>query len=277
MNQTDAASFGNTVQMLFATFHLPEPSKEVLRAWWMAFEDLPFDVFQRAAMHYIRVGKYPPKPSDIREVLATSLKNQWLSAEEAWACAIKASDDYETVVWTEEAAKAFGDVRHLLADGNEFAARTAFVKFYDRYVDTAIAEGKRPEYRVSEGWDREKRRAAILEARDKGLLTSKVANRFLAELSNERSDVANAAVGMLTGNVVEHPSANAKRLADLMRETLAKVDAEEKAQMAAKDALREQRRQAMQDRKRQIVTQAESLAETMGASDTQAVAAGNSE
>lgn len=276
MQANDRERFNDLIRTLCKPYRLELDATD-FDIWWVVLNEFPFEVIEASVVQYLKTGKYAPKPADLYTAILDRYRSLWWSPDEAWVHALKAADEDETVVWTNEAATAFGEARIALERGDEFGARAAFIKAYQRLVEAAIEDRRVPEYTVSLGFDRQRRINAIQQAKAQGYLPADRANRLLAENSQGMKEDARAIVGLITGNVVEHPSANAKRLADLMRETLAKVDAEEKAQMAAKDALREQRRQAMQDRKRQIVTQAESLAETMGASDTQAVAAGNSE
>lgn len=276
MQANDRERFNDLIRTLCKPYRLELDATD-FDIWWVVLNEFPFEVIEASVVQYLKTGKYAPKPADLYTVILDRYRSLWWSPDEAWVHALKAADEDETVVWTNEAATAFGEARIALERGDEFGARAAFIKAYQRLVEAAIEDRRVPEYTVSLGFDRQRRINAIQQAKAQGYLPADRANRLLAENSQGMKEDARAIVGLITGNVVEHPSANAKRLADLMRETIAKVDAEEKAQMAAKDALREQRRQAMQDRKRQIVTQAESLAETMGASDTQAVAAGNSE
>ncbi|MBU2783702.1 hypothetical protein [Acidithiobacillus caldus] len=276
MQANDRERFNDLIRTLCKPYRLELDATD-FDIWWVVLNEFPFEVIEASVVQYLKTGKYAPKPADLYTAILDRYRSLWWSPDEAWVHALRAADEDETVVWTNEAATAFGEARIALERGDEFGARAAFIKAYQRLVEAAIEDRRVPEYTVSLGFDRQRRINAIQQAKAQGYLPADRANRLLAENSQGMKEDARAIVGLITGNVVEHPSANAKRLADLMRETLAKVDAEEKAQMAAKDALREQRRQAMQDRKRQIVTQAESLAETMGASDTQAVAAGNSE
>jgi len=278
MQANDRERFNDLIRTLCKPYRLELDATD-FDIWWVVLNEFPFEAIEASVVQYLKTGKYAPKPADLYTAILDRYRSLWWSPDEAWVHALKAADEDETVVWTNEAATAFGEARIALERGDEFGARAAFIKAYQRLVEGAIEDRRVPEYTVSLGFDRQRRINAIQQAKAQGSLPADRANRLLAENSQGMKEDARAIVGLITGNVVEHPSANAQRLADLMRETLAKVDAEEaeeKAQMAA-DALREQRRQAMQDRKRQIVTQAESLAETMGASDTQAVAAGNSE
>ena len=272
MQANDRESFSDLIRTLCKPYRLELDATD-FDIWWVVLNEFPFEVIEASVVQYLKTGKYAPKPADLYTAILDRYRSLWWSPDEAWVHALKAADEDETVVWTNEAATAFGEARIALERGDEFGARAAFIKTYQRLVEAAIEDRRVPEYTVSLGFDRQRRINAINQAKAKGYLPADRANRLLAENSRGMKEDARAIVGLITGNVVEHPSANAKRLADLMRETLAKVEAEEKAQMAAKDALREQRRQAMQDRKRQIVTQAESLAETMGVSDTQAAAA----
>ncbi|MDR8295551.1 hypothetical protein FPK78_23655, partial [Acinetobacter baumannii] len=79
--------------------------------------------------------------------------SDWLDAHEAWAIA-KNSIEYGTgremtVVWTEQAAKAFDKCADLVATGDKFQlaeAKKIFVSIYERLVTEAKDQGLKPVY-----------------------------------------------------------------------------------------------------------------------------------
>lgn len=93
----------------------------------------------------------------------------WLSANEAWSRALPAADENKTVVWTEEARKAWFVALPMVQEGDK-NARMAFIAAYEREVSNAKNAGKRPQYEVSPGEDAHLREAAISQAQTEGLL-----------------------------------------------------------------------------------------------------------
>lgn len=126
----------------------------------------------------------------------------WLSANEAWSLALPAADERNTVVWTEEARKAWDMALPLLESGDKVGARMAFIAAYDRHVATSKAEGKQPRNEVSAGWDGELRQIAVAQAQDRGLLPPPRHDNTLA-LPNLAPEVA---------------ADNRKKIADGLRE-----------------------------------------------------------
>lgn len=103
----------------------------------------------------------------------------WLDAHEAWAIA-KDSIEFGTgkeltVVWTEQAAKAFERCSDLVATGDKFQlaeAKKIFVSIYERLVTEAKDQGLKPVYKVSLGIDPDQRISAIKQAEVAGFLTT---------------------------------------------------------------------------------------------------------
>lgn len=66
MTPEDRPRFARMLTALMVTFDR-EISPELTTIWWSACEDLTIERFTDACGEYIKHGKYPPKPSDIRE------------------------------------------------------------------------------------------------------------------------------------------------------------------------------------------------------------------
>ncbi|AMM84130.1 hypothetical protein [Martelella sp. AD-3] len=94
----------------------------------------------------------------------------WPSASEAWAAALPALDERETVVWSKETRAAWNVARPVMLTGDKVGARMAFIAAYDRLVGNAKLNGCTLSYEVSYGWDETGREAAIERAREHGLL-----------------------------------------------------------------------------------------------------------
>lgn len=170
-------------------------------------------------------------------------------ANEAWAMALTALDERNTVVWTVEMSDAWVVARDLAAQGDLVGARMAFIAAYERLVRTARDERRLPEVTVSVGWDGEMRAPAVEKAVALGYLTREKALEHVPALGYE-PDVAS--VALLTGNVAaaaDAPPEVRARLAQL-REDLAA--APERRRLAREQQIRadeedlQRRKKAMQ-------------------------------
>lgn len=103
-------------------------------------------------------------------------------ANEAWAMALNALDEWNTVVWTVEMSDAWGVARDMAAEGDLVGARMAFIGAYERLVRTAREERRLPEVMVSYGWNRELQAPAIEKAVQLGYLTAEKAAEHLPAL-----------------------------------------------------------------------------------------------
>lgn len=108
-------------------------------------------------------GRFFPRPADLMAQLQAARDGR-PGADEAWAIAVKSADEAATVVWTDEAAAAWGIARPVMALGDEVGARVAFRDAYNRLVDEARAADRPIEWRASLGHDPDGRAAGIREA-----------------------------------------------------------------------------------------------------------------
>lgn len=105
--------------------------------------------------------------------------DDWLGSHEAWAIA-KDSIEFGTgreltVIWTEQAAKAFERCADLVATGDKYQlaeAKKIFCDAYDRLVTQAKDQGLKPIYVTSLGVDKDQAIAAIKQAEVAGFLTT---------------------------------------------------------------------------------------------------------
>lgn len=93
-------------------------------------------------------------------------------AAAAWAMIPRGES--ETVVWTEEMAKAWGVAAPLLAAGDRFGASRAFAEEYERLCEKARERGEPVRWTVSMGGDPHGREAAIRDAVEKGRLPASI-------------------------------------------------------------------------------------------------------
>jgi hypothetical protein len=142
-------------------------------------------------------------------------------ADEAWVIAIRADDERETVVWTDEMQQAFNQARPSLEMKDETGARMAFKDTYNRLVSEARANKVKAHWNASLGWDAEKRQSVLESAVAQGKLPSSFVAGLLPPPDNKR--LTNAVMqlasvdGKLVGNnkkPLDKESAR-KKLADI--------------------------------------------------------------
>lgn len=140
---------------------------------------------------------------------------------EAWAVAIQAADERNTVVWTTLTQQAWNTALSLVQAGDKIAARQAFLETYTRLVKDARAARLPASYSPSLGFDLTSRNAALTDAVSKGLLAH---DQVSDHLQLTAAAPAFNPMALLAGKVEALPGANAKfraRLEELARELAA--------------------------------------------------------
>jgi hypothetical protein len=116
-------------------------------------------------------GRFVPVPADIlAQINAAVADDGRPGAEEAWATAVTAVDEAETVVWTAETSEAWRIAQPVLEGGDEVGARMAFKESYARLVQEAREKRLAPAWSVSQGHDPALRHIAVERATSAGLL-----------------------------------------------------------------------------------------------------------
>ncbi|WP_409311418.1 hypothetical protein [Pectobacterium sp. B1J-3] len=161
-----------------------DSSKPVIRLYWNAIGSFDISLIRKALSLWItdpEQGRFAPKPADIiRNIQGITGRPSWLSANEAWAMALPAQDETNTLIWTEEIKQAWAIAEPIFKDGDRVGARMAFIAAYDRLVATAQSSGVLPQWTVSEGWDKDKVKGAVEHAVNAGLLPAPDATRYLS-------------------------------------------------------------------------------------------------
>lgn len=140
------------------------------------------------------------------------------SPNEAWAVAIQAADERNTVVWTTLTQQAWNTALPLVQAGDKIAARPAFLETYARLLKDARAARLPASYTPSLGFDLTSRNAALTDAVSKGLLAH---DQVSDHLQLTAPTPPFNPVALLAGKVEASPGANAKilgRLEELARE-----------------------------------------------------------
>lgn len=136
--------------------------------------------------------------------------------DEAWAIALASSDEFDTVVMTDEIQLALNAARPVLDAGDKIGARMAFMSAYDRFVYDSRATGTPVKWNLSMGFDPARRIAAVTAAVQLQRIPQERATLLLADLSHEPvTEDGRAIAGLITGATAK-PSAK-------LREKLARI------------------------------------------------------
>lgn len=134
---------------------------------------------------------------------------------EAWANAIRATDEAATVVWTEQTRDSWAAALPLIDAGDKIAARQAFIEVYTRLTKEARAAGQLAVHHASIGFDASGRDAVLQRA----VAAGQLAHEQVAEhLALPPATPAFNPVALLAGRVEPSPEASARtraRLAEL--------------------------------------------------------------
>ncbi|QLI49421.1 hypothetical protein vBPaeMUSP18_47 [Pseudomonas phage vB_PaeM_USP_18] len=125
-------------------------------------EGIPFPVVQKALRSIRATYKGRLTFQVIRERIVEADGRP--EANEAWALALAAQDERESVVWTAEVMWAFDAARPILRAGDKVGARMAFISAYERLVAAAREEGAPTRWELSLGWDADRRAQALEQA-----------------------------------------------------------------------------------------------------------------
>lgn len=142
-----------------------------LTIWWAALSRYPFTAVSHALSGHVQdaiAGKFAPKPADL--IGRLQALDGRPGPEEAWSMIPR--DEASSVVWTEEMAQAWGTAQPLLNEGDQVAARMAFLERYRQLVQGARDKGEPAKWMPSLGFDKAGREAVLIEARDRGRLTA---------------------------------------------------------------------------------------------------------
>ncbi|RMH96418.1 hypothetical protein EA795_20105 [Stutzerimonas nitrititolerans] len=141
---------------------------------------------------------------------------------EAWALALAASDEFDSVVLTDEIQLALGAARPILDAGDKVGARMSFLSAYQRQVDTARREGKPVNWALSPGFDQQRRVMAVEEAGRLGRLAAPVVEEYRARLTHEPITQDGAAIaGLITGKSAMPSPEVRERLQEIKQSVLA--------------------------------------------------------
>lgn len=190
VNDQDAtlATMREFAELMKATLAVygKDVSKPVIRIYWNSLKQFDISMIRQAFSRWMTdpdQGRFSPKPADIIGIIQKRAGGPtWISADEAWSQALPAQDEANTVVWTEEMARAWSAASVVMQEGDSVGARRTFILTYERLVSTARESGRLPVWSVSEGWDPHCRTQTVERAVSSGLLPAPQASKYLTAL-----------------------------------------------------------------------------------------------
>ena len=159
-----------------------QASTTKVNIYWSTVGQFPIESLRKAANAWVRKSEFMPKPADLIKLMGGASNH--LSPDEAWSIAILASDETNTVVWTNEIAKAWSQAEIVYCNGDKIGARRTFIEVYERLVNESMMYCRPIEFFVSLGNDKSRRVDAINHAVFTGLLTKERANYYLPKPEN---------------------------------------------------------------------------------------------
>lgn len=185
-------------------------------------------------------------------------------ADEAWAIALGALDEADTVVWTDEMAEAFAVARPVLEARDKVGARVAFRDAYERLVREGREAGKGCKWVASIGHDAARREAALTQAAQRG----RVAAASVAHLLPAPAGDTPVGAALLEGKpqaLLEAPNltesereTNLRGLAKL-RAHLAELDRAAEARHVAHEAWMREHTEEVKRRKAEMAAKVDEL------------------
>lgn len=166
------------------------------------------------------------------------------------------SDEFETVVLTDEIQLALAAAKPVLDAGDKVGARMAFISAYERFVGQAREDAKPVNWHVSVGFDANRRIQAVTKAVEMQRIPQERGRLYLADLSvMPVTEDGRAVVALLTGEVAR-PSPKLRAKLEAVRNSMLEMRA---ASAKRKDEMRIEAANELADRRAMLVQQAQEL------------------
>lgn len=171
-------------KIIFGLFEIYDKEATINKAkiYWSMLGQYPVDRLSAAAHAWIRKSRFMPKPADFITLLEGNQRHP--SADEAWAIAILADDEANTVVWTQEISRAWALAKIVYRNGDTIGARRTFIEVYERYLNEVLLKNTPMKILISPGTDKEKRRDTLMNAVNSGLILPEETNFYLPAQEN---------------------------------------------------------------------------------------------
>jgi hypothetical protein len=201
MKDSDKVAFKDLIEDL----EMVVPPKEIMdvrgmRLYFNSLIDYTIEEVTEGVRAYIKKGKWFPKIAELVECIEAAKPTPKgmarLGPDEAFAVALRALDEEDTVVWSDEIEQAWHSAAPLARSGDMVGARMAFKQAYER-----ITAGKTspPRAAVSVGHSASLREDRIKSAVSMGLLTADHPEALRLPAPIDQTSPIAAVAGALTG------------------------------------------------------------------------------
>lgn len=161
--------------------------------FWRSFSKISIEDFEAAMFAHTqnpKRGQFVPKPADIVAALEEMRRHDGRpSADEAWAIALQALDEQNTVVWTRETAAAWW-LCMPVTQRDRVGGRKAFIASYERSVEQARVANEPVVWETTVGTNAEMRTLAIEQAAARNLITCLDAVALIANVAGGQASAA---------------------------------------------------------------------------------------
>jgi hypothetical protein len=164
-NENEKKQFTAALTGLAAIFR-HDIKREVYALYWDVFKDSELTDFLAACKAHMIKGKFFPVPAELLALMPNQCEH--IGADEAWSLVLESMDEFSTVILNQQIAEARGIAWAIYEDGDKIAARMAFKEAYNRIIKTS----PKPQWYISEGYDRARRADAVAKAVQMGRLPS---------------------------------------------------------------------------------------------------------
>lgn len=168
MFEPDLAAFSGILDTTLALYSRAgfTPNGAQTALWFRALSGYTLAEVRAALDAHVRDpqrGRFAPVPADVIGQIESQRQpaDDRPGGDEAWAIAIKAADECNTLVWTQEIAEAWSIAKPVFLSRDEVGARMAFRDAYARLVIAAQHRNEPPNWQVSLGHDPELRPIAL--------------------------------------------------------------------------------------------------------------------
>ena len=170
MLKTDFEEFQSMLDSVAALMNKPTPAPTQVAMFFRVMANYSIADVRGALEAHLRDpqrGRFFPMPADLIAQIDGRTETR-PSSDEAWAISVKALDEFDSLVWTDEMAQAWSVCKPVMDMGDEVGARMAFKSAYDRLVAKAKETNTPVNWTASLGFDQERRVLAIEQAQRLG-------------------------------------------------------------------------------------------------------------
>ncbi len=194
MTKDDAKTFREMIEAALSLSREPIAlSKPALRLWWTSLSTYPLETIQQAINVHLRTSKYRLTPADVVEIINSF--DDRPEPDVAWSTALKAADEFETVLWTEETASAWASALQVFSRGDEIGARKTFLADYQKRVRENRLNNVPVDWQVSAGFDAESRDRVTRQAQEKNLLSNNAGSQYLLTQTTDEGKTIGELIG----------------------------------------------------------------------------------